>query len=75
MKQLLVEPEGWPCTLEECRPGFFVYKDNLCFKSEYGGSVNCEAFVGSGEYLSAGGLPHNEIIVQPVVECWSEVEI
>lgn len=35
MKRMIVEPDGWPCTLEECPPGHFVIDGQLCFKTEY----------------------------------------
>jgi hypothetical protein len=35
MKRLVLEPQGWPCTLEECPPGLFLHRDSVGFKTEY----------------------------------------
>lgn len=71
MKQIKVLPDGWKCLIEECPPGFFYYKGQLCFKSEYGkndGSI--EVFCSSGEYF----MPR-KIKVQPVMMEESEEEL
>lgn len=54
MKRLIIVPDGWPCTLEECRPGHFVLGEQLCYKSEYFKTSpgDIEAFNCAGEYLS-----------------------
>jgi hypothetical protein len=65
---MVMVPEGWPCKHQECRPGFFVFNDRLCFKDEYGskgGSYN-EA----GEFFCGG----DEVMVQPVEPIWEEFE-
>lgn len=53
MKVLKLVPDGWPCSLEECRPGHFVHDGiHLGFKTEYrkeNGSVM--AFNEAGEYF------------------------
>lgn len=71
MKTYTIEPQGWPCTLEECPPGHFVKDDQLCFKSEYRTQAGMvEAFCCSGEYFACGHLKPSEReaqIVQPVV--------
>lgn len=36
MKRLVLEPEGWPCTLRGCPPGFFVHGETVGLKTEYG---------------------------------------
>jgi hypothetical protein len=75
MKQLVIVPDGWPCTLAECRPGFFVSKESLCLKSEYGTN---DAYVESGEYFAGGAATKEEralLIVQPVKAVWEEVEV
>lgn len=62
MKSIAIIPEGWACKIEECRPGYFMYKDLLCFKSEYGANEGgIEAFNVAGEYF----MPRN-VYVQPV---------
>jgi hypothetical protein len=58
-------PDGWPCTYEECRPGFFVFGESLFLKSEYGGQGYC----GSGEMFC-----RTDAEVQPVTEVWEEFE-
>lgn len=71
MKQLIINPNGWPCTLEECPPGPFVdlKYNTLCFKSEYH-SEN-----GKPEaYNSAGEFYHGDGLVQPVIAEWDDVE-
>jgi hypothetical protein len=73
-KRLIIEPDGWPCMLGEVRPGFFTYKDELCFKSEYyqdGHSM--EVFLSNGESFWAGAKDEEErrmIVVQPVKYKW-----
>jgi len=57
MKQIIIEPDGWKCLIEECRPGHFMFNNELCFKTEYGMEVYCS----TGEIF----IPR-EIIVQPV---------
>ncbi len=73
-KKLIIEPNGWPCLIEDCPPGFFVCdEEQLCFKSEYakidatnGNVINSiEAFNSAGEYF----CPRN-IFVQPVFYKW-----
>jgi hypothetical protein len=78
MKQLILNPRWWECTLLECPPGHFVFKDTLCFKSEYrnaGGEI--EAFNEAGEYFWGGAkniTDRENLIVQPVLPEWKEVE-
>ena len=69
MKQLVLKPNGWPCTLEECPPGIFVCGENIGFKSEYSNDKT-EAFCESGEYFCAG----DDKIVQPVTAEWIDEE-
>lgn len=65
MRRLVMQPEGWPCPYVECRPGFFVFNDNLCLKSEYGDAGYCA----SGE-----SFVRREQTVQPVIATWEEYE-
>lgn len=71
MKRLLLKPDGFKCTLEECKPGLFLSGNNLCFKTEYRTepSGRVEAYNGAGEFYCGEGL------VQPLVEEWDEYEI
>ena len=65
MRQLVMVPEGWPCTLAECRPGHFVFDgQHLGFKSEYQTSTGrIEAFNEAGEYFYP---PNGDVtMVQP----------
>ena len=66
MRRLVMIPDGWPCTYEECRPGFFVFGESLFLKSEYGGEGYCE----SGEAFARNDSPN----VQPVISAWEEFE-
>ena len=70
MRRLLIQPNGWPCILGECPPGFFVHNNFLCLKTDYGDSLleNGEAFWG-GEVSDDS---RNELIVQPCVAQWEE---
>ena len=67
MKTLSIKPDGWPCTLLECPPGFFVYEDSLCFKTEYDQDI-VEAYCESGETF----CKEKTTIVQPVEAVWIE---
>ena len=73
-------PHGWPCSVEECPPGFFAYMygdDHNCigFKDEYGyeqkeGLITtwlARAYNDAGEYIHAEGLE-----VQPLEVSWEE---
>jgi hypothetical protein len=69
MKQVLIEPDGWPTTLAECPPGPFMFNDSLCFKSEYRTDGKIEAFCESGEFFWGGTSANedrNRLMVQPV---------
>lgn len=72
MKQLIIKPKGWLCLLKDCPPGFFVYADSLCFKTEYGqDEVYCE----SGEVFYGGTSEKDarqELQVLPVSPIWVE---
>ena len=57
IKQIIIEPDGWECLIEECQPGHFMFHDELCFKTEYGMEVYCS----TGEKFMPRG-----IMVQPV---------
>jgi len=75
MRRLVIEPDGWPCRFDECRPGFFLHEDNLCLKSEYG---NGEAYNEAGETFTGGSASNNDptaLVVQPVVACWEKYEV
>jgi hypothetical protein len=62
VKKLIIVPDGWKCKLNECPPGFFVYDNQLCFKTEYGKD---EVYCSSGETFCVDNPE-----VQPVVEEW-----
>ena len=70
-KLLMMEPEGYPCTIADCPPGFFLSGDELCLKTEYSNrDKQTEAYCGSGEYFCA----KDSKIVQPVIYIWKEEE-
>lgn len=73
MRRLIIKPEGWPCVLQECPPGFFMFEDSLCFKSEYGDDQFNEA----GEIFWGRKEDKEErakVVVQPCVYAWEEYE-
>lgn len=67
MKKLILKPEGWPCSIEECPPGFFVFNDvHVGFKTEYhSGEGGVQAYNEAGEHF----VPR-KIMVQPVYPVW-----
>ena len=83
MKRLELKPEGFPCKLKECPPGFFLKDDEVGFKSEYAGDSldnknRTEAFCESGCYFWGGeeGKDNvDNVIVQPLVSEWIEEEL
>ena len=70
LKQITIEPKGWPCKLKECEPGLFLYNNTLGFKSSYREvSGTHELFLASGESFWGGTSrleERDELIVQPV---------
>jgi hypothetical protein len=74
MKRLELQPNGWPCRLDECPPGPFVNgNDSLGFKSEYSKDGKIEAYNEAGEFFVAGCSDEpcrREIMVQPVLPVW-----
>lgn len=70
MKKLTLVPDGWPCTLEDCPPGPFLFKNTLCFKSEYRSPKGkVDAYNEAGEYF------HGEGPVQPLKAIWEENDL
>jgi len=78
MKRMVVNPDGWPCTFNECPPGFFVFEDNLYLKSEYRSEDKSDAYCESGEYFwgGTGGdvKKRGALKVQPVIVEWEEFD-
>lgn len=75
MKSLVIVPNGWPCSLAKCPPGFFTHEEDLCFKSSYRTNGHNDAYLDDGsEFWGGGDSPKNrdKLIVQPVVSKWSE---
>lgn len=64
MIRRVIVPDGWACTVKECRPGPFVTLENpelLCFMSEYHhDDGRCMAYNSAGEFFCG------EALVQPV---------
>ena len=60
-----LEPDGWPCNFEECRPGPFIFCDSgeLALMSDYGG----QAYLDNGD---AAGSQNKGKAVQPVRLQW-----
>ena len=76
MKRLELTPDGFPCTLAECPPGHFLFKDHVGFKSEYStNSGFIEAFNEVGEYFHGDGNGEAKLcIVQPLQPIWRNEE-
>jgi hypothetical protein len=79
-----MEPDGWPCTLGECRPGYFVSFGwggaMLGFKSVYkvAETKHMEVYCDDGSFCW-GGTNGNEgerrkLMVQPVDPAWEETD-
>lgn len=72
-KELVLRPVGWPCTLYQCPPGFFLYNGNVCFKTEYRSDNKMEVFCESGEFFCASTKTEDEkekLEVQPLEADW-----
>jgi hypothetical protein len=70
MIKLVIKPDSWECSIKECPPGFFVFKTELCFKTEYGED---EVFCSSGEVFWGGTKTKEEranLVVQPCIAVW-----
>jgi len=83
MKQLIMEPDGWNCTLEEYPPGFFTAPGGMLgFKSRYmtgdhPSEYRLEAFCDTGEFFHGGAKSEEErrqIPVSPCTPRWVETE-
>ncbi len=75
MKRLEIVPEGWPCHLRECRPGLFLFKDQLCLKDEYGAAGN--VYNDAGEIFWGGTstkADRDYFAAQPVEARWEEFD-
>ncbi len=75
MKQLVLKPNNFPCTLRECPPGPFLFNDVPCFKSEYRhNNGRIDAYNQAGEFFCANGEADvNAVIVQPLEWFWEEM--
>ncbi len=62
MKYMVMKPDGWSCKIEEYESGFFVYKDRLCFKSQYS---TIKPFNSAGEFFVL-----EDVEIQPVIPVW-----
>ena len=70
MVQFILEPNGWPCTLEEAEPGFFRWKGEFCMKTEYLDEGGIMAYCDTGERFWGGQKSSKDtdsLIVQPCV--------
>lgn len=69
IKQIKLIPYGFQCALTECPPGFFLFHDEVCFKSEYLTGISPDAYCSSGEYFWGGtnlSIERDKRIVQPL---------
>jgi hypothetical protein len=76
MRRLELVPDGWPCTFKECYPGFFVYKNVLCIKTEYAERER-EAFCADGSVFwgpTRNSQDRDKLIVTPCSARWREDE-
>ncbi len=67
MKQLILEPKGWPCSFSECPPGLFVCGGDVGLKTDYGDGD--EAFCDNGDRFCS-----LDAQVQPVVAAWVQID-
>lgn len=70
-KSLLIEPNGWPCELQSCPAGLFLFGETLGFKSEY--NLEPPYVVESGEVFWGGtnnDMDRALLIVQPCRAVW-----
>ncbi len=70
----VILPDGWPCSLADCRPGFFMFHEALCLKTGYRKpDGDLEAYNKAGEiFWGARGCMRDRkarenLIVQPVM--------
>lgn len=70
MKRLIAKLHGWPCTLEECEPGHFIYEGNVGFKTEYRTAGEVEVYNEAGEFFCVETAE-----VQPIVFEWEEYDV
>ena len=71
MKKIDFKPSGFECSLDECPPGFFLFRDEICLKTEYG---PCEAFCSSGEAFWGGVELKEEVAKLKVIPLEYEIE-
>ena len=73
LHRLELKPNGWPTTLQKCPAGLFLFKDAICFKSEYG---NNESFCEFGEAFWGGTETEADramLEVQPLISVWIDL--
>jgi len=75
MKELKIEPNGWPCKFFECPIGLFLSEDTLCLRTEYGD----DAFIIESGESFWGPAPQTkksraECVVQPCIAVWHKTE-
>ena len=68
--QYLIEPQGWPCKLKDCPPGYFIFFGRLALKLAPNKSPNDSLVAyNDGGQVFQGNLHHSErpnILVQSV---------
>ena len=60
-------PHGHKCKLKDCPPGFFLFENEVCLKTEYGEN---DSYLDNGEVLWGGTnseQTREKHIVQPLV--------
>lgn len=76
MKRLQLVPDGFECKLLECPAGFFLYGEEVCFKSEYvDDNGRPEVYCESGEAFWGGTSKIEDlqkVMVIPLISRWVE---
>jgi len=74
VKRLILVQNGWPCTLQECPPGPFLFHGNLCHMTEYSNNEGKrDAYCETGEYFWGGTseiVSRSKLKVQPLTAFW-----
>lgn len=69
--RLILEPDGWPVPLRDCRPGLFLYEERIGLKTEYAAGDILDIFTQYGEFFRPVSTEHlGGLRVQPVKSKW-----
>lgn len=70
-RMLVLEPNGWPCSVRGCPDGLFVWDDDLYLKQQ--GRAMWLDGVAFDPHPANPGMT-GEMLVQPVRSTWREIE-